>query len=62
MGQVNPILEMLNQRQNPQQNKTPMQQVMEYVQQNGGDPRIAFYKLAKEKGIDPNYILSMLKH
>lgn len=62
MGQVNPILEMLNQRQNPQQNKTPMQQAMEYVQQNGGDPRIAFYKLAKEKGIDPNYILSMLKH
>ena len=41
--------------QNPQ-----MKQVMDYVQQSGGDPQTAFYKLAKEKGVDPNQILKML--
>lgn len=35
--------------------------VMDYVNQNGGDPKAAFYKMAKEKGVDPNQILSMLK-
>ena len=35
--------------------------VMDYVNQNGGDPKSAFYKMAKEKGVDPNQILSMLK-
>ena len=59
----NPMLEMLNQKANPQlNNKTPMQQVMDYVNQNGGDPKAAFYKLAKEKGVDPNFILSMLNN
>lgn len=27
----------------------------------GGDPKAAFYDLAKQKGVDPNQILSMLK-
>lgn len=35
--------------------------VMDLVQQYGGDPRTAFYELAKQKGIDPNQILGMLK-
>jgi hypothetical protein len=42
--------------QNPQ-----MQQVMQIINQNGGDPKAAFYNLAKQKGIDPDEILSMLK-
>lgn len=42
--------------QNPQ-----MKQVMDYVQQSGGDPKTAFYKMAKEKGVDPNEILSALQ-
>ena len=48
---------MLNQmiRQNPQ-----MKQVMGYVNANGGDPKTAFYKLAQEKGVDPNEILRQL--
>lgn len=42
--------------QNPQ-----MAQVMQYVNQNGGDAKAAFYKLAQERGIDPNSILNQLK-
>lgn len=52
---------MLNQTmmQNPQ-----MKQVMDYVNQNGGDAKAAFYKLAGEMGVDPDEILkqcAMLK-
>lgn len=48
---------MLNQMmmRNPQYN-----QVMEYIKQNGGDPKTAFYKMAQEKGVDPNEILRQL--
>ena len=42
--------------QNPQ-----MKQVMDLVQASGGDPKSAFYKLAEQKGVDPNQILNMLK-
>lgn len=38
-----------------------VKQVMDYVNSNGGNPEQAFYKLAKEKGIDPNEILNLLK-
>ena len=42
--------------QNPQ-----MQSVIALVNQHGGDAQAAFYDLAKQKGVDPNTILSMLK-
>lgn len=42
--------------QNPQ-----IKQAMDYIQQNGGNPKEAFYKLAKEKGINPDDILNQLK-
>jgi len=41
--------------QNPQ-----MKQVLDIIQKNGGDPKVAFYTLAKEKGINPEDILSIL--
>ena len=43
------------------QNNPNYKQVMSYIQQNGGDPKTAFYKMAEEKGIDPNTILSQLQ-
>lgn len=43
-------------QQNPQ-----VQQVLQLVQQNGGDAKTAFYNLAKQRGIDPNTILNQLK-
>lgn len=37
------------------------QQAMSLIQKAGGDPRAAFYALARQKGVDPDQILSMLK-
>ena len=42
--------------QNPQ-----IKQIMDYVNANGGDPKAAFYKLAEERGVNPDDILSQLK-
>lgn len=54
--------------QNPQQmlNNMMMQnpqykQVMDYINQNGGDAKTAFYKMAQEKGVNPNDIINALK-
>lgn len=49
------LQQMLAQR-NPQ-----LQQAIDYVQKNGGDPKAAFQKLAAEKGIDPTEIERMFK-
>ena len=36
-------------------------EVMNLVRQNGGSPKDAFYALAKQKGVDPDEIIAMLK-
>ena len=43
-------------RQNP-----AMRQAMEYVQKNGGNPKSAAEKLAREKGVDLNAIMNNLR-
>ena len=43
------------------QNNPNTKQVFDYIRQNGGDPKTAFYKMAEQKGVDPNEILNMLK-
>lgn len=48
MGNPQTVLQNLLQQRNPQ-----LMQVMEYVKQNGNDPKAAFYKMAEEKGINP---------
>lgn len=65
------LFEMYNQvrhSQNPEQamqmlfaNNPQYQNVMNYIQQNGGDARSAFYNMAAQKGVDPNSILSKLR-
>ena len=68
MTNQNPILNALQGQQkllNPQQilqNNPQMAYIMQYVQTHGGDPKTAFYEMAKEKGIDPNYIISSLQN
>lgn len=42
-------------------NNPNFKMVMNYVQQNGNDPKTAFYNLAKMRGIDPDQFLSNLK-
>lgn len=36
-------------------------QAMNYINENGGDPKTAYYKLAEEKGVDPEQFLSQFK-
>ena len=43
-------------KQNPQ-----MKSAMDLIQQSGGDPKTAFYKLAEQKGIDPQEVINALK-
>lgn len=49
---------MLNQmlQTNPQ-----IKQAMDFVKASGGDPKAAFYRLAEQKGINPQAILEQLK-
>lgn len=36
-------------------------QLKQIVELSNNDPKTAFYKLAEQKGIDPDYILNMLR-
>lgn len=37
------------------------QNVINYINQNGGDAKSAFYNMAARKGVDPNSILNQLR-
>lgn len=68
LTQIKQMMNMVRSAGNPQmmlqsmaQNNPQLKQVLDIIQQSGGDPKAAFYKMAQEKGIDPDQILSMLK-
>jgi D-arabinose 1-dehydrogenase-like Zn-dependent alcohol dehydrogenase len=68
MGQTGQIFEMAQVMQNPQAvvgqmmgNNEQLQQVMQYIREHGGDPKSAFYELAKEKGVDPFGVLKQAR-
>ena len=68
MGQIKQMMGMLRTAQNPNamlnqmvMNNPQIKQVMDIVQQYGGDPMRAFYAVAEQKGVDPNEILNMLR-
>ena len=68
MGQIKNMMQMVKAARNPQamiqvmaQQNPKMQQVMQLVQQNGGDAKAAFYKLAEQQGVNPDDVLNMLK-
>lgn len=68
MQSVKQMIGMVSAAQNPQammsnlmSSNPQMKQVMDVIQQYGGDPKTAFYKLAEQKGVDPQEILDMLK-
>ena len=65
--QIKNMMNMFKNASNPQamlqtlmQQNPQIKQVMNFVQQSGGDPKTAFYNLAKQQGVDPNQILQML--
>ena len=43
------------------QNMPQYQQAMQLIQQSGGNAQEAFYKLAQQRGVDPNTILNALR-
>lgn len=66
---MNPLqmMQMVKMSRNPQmmvqtlmKTNPAMKQAVDYIQANGGDPKEAFYKLAEEKGVDPDSILNSL--
>ena len=66
--QIKQMMQMVRSAGNPQamlnqlvQTNPKMKQVMDYVNASGGDPKAAFYRLANEKGINPQSILDQLK-
>ena len=66
--QAKQMLQTIKSAQNPQLalqnlmlNNPNMKKAIDYVNANGGDPKEAFYKLANERGVDPNSILNSLK-
>ena len=68
MGQIKQMMTMLRTAQNPTamlnqmvMSNPQLKQVMDIVQQHGGDSMKAFHAVAKQNGIDPNEILDMLK-
>ena len=68
MGNIKQMMNMVRTAQDPSamlnqliMNNPNMKQVMDMVQQAGGDPQKAFYALAQQKGVDPQQILDMLK-
>lgn len=65
---VRRMMGMVNASQNPQAvlnqlvtSNPQLKQVMDVINQYGGDPKQAFYSLAEKNGIDPNEILNMMK-
>ena len=68
MGQIKQMMGMIRTAQNPQaminqlmQNNPQMKQVMDIVNQYGGDANKAFAETAQQMGINPNEIMDMLK-
>lgn len=62
------MMQMLKMSKNPQmmlqqmmQTNPQMKQAMDYINANGGDPKQAFYKLADEKGVDPEQFLNSIR-
>ena len=66
--QMRAMLQMFKNGMNPQSMMQSMMsarnpqvaQAMQYVRDNGGDAKAAFYKLAAEKGADPEAVMRMI--
>lgn len=62
------MMQMFKAASNPQmlvqsmlQNNPNSAQIMQLIQANGGDPKAAFYSLAKQRGINPEDFLKALQ-
>lgn len=62
------LLNQIRNAANPQEmteqllfNNPNFKEILNYINQNGGDAKTAFYNLAAQKGVNPNDILSQLR-
>lgn len=64
LGQVRNMMKTLKFVKNPMsalQNNPQMKQVFDLVQQGGGDPKVTFYSMAEQMGVNPDDVLSALR-
>ena len=68
IGQIKQMMQMVRSAGNPQamvqnmaQKNPQMKQAIDFIKQNGNDPKKAFYALAQQKGVDPDEILRTLQ-
>ena len=68
LSQIKNMIGMLNGSSNPEAmlqylmaSNPKFKDAMNLVRQNGGSPKDAFYALAKQKGINPDEIIRLLK-
>lgn len=68
LSQIKNMMNMLKTANNPQamlqmmiQRNPQLKNIMDYINQHGGNPEQAFYAMAKEKGVDPNEVIRMLQ-
>lgn len=68
IDQIKDMMNFIRNSQNPKmafesvlQSNPQIQNIMNYVRQNGGDPRAAFLSLARHKGVNPDEILQLLR-
>ena len=68
LNQIKQIVQTIKTAQDPQamfsqmmQNNPSYKQAIDYVNQNGGDPKKAFYSLAHQNGLDPNEIVKLFR-
>lgn len=48
--------------QNMIANNPKFQEIVSYINQNGGNAKTAFYNMAAQKGVNPNVILNRIKN
>lgn len=68
LGQLKAMMNTIKGAQNPMnmidslaQNNPVMKNVSDAIKSANGNPKDAFYQMAKQKGVDPNQILNMMK-
>lgn len=68
LAQLQRIIKTVKSARNPQaminqmlQSNPQYNQIMDFVNRNGGNLENAFYAMAKQKGVNPNDILNLLK-
>ena len=67
-ARIKQLMGMVNSAQNPQAmlnelmtSNPNLKEVMDYIQQSGGNPKTAFYSMADKMGVNPQDVLDLLK-